>query len=141
MKRIFSVIGLLTVSFLLPVVSLSCSTDKITASLRQEFTLPAGQTAVISGEGLKLKFVEVEGDSRCAKGVECFWAGEAKCRMLITYNQSISSVIFTQTSGDLSLEVFDQYRFSFKLEPYPEYGKQIAASDYKLVMTVTKKAR
>ena len=138
LKQILFVIGLLTVSFILPAAGLSCSADKIPPFLRQEFTLSVGQTAAISGENLKLEFVEVESDSRCAKGVECFWAGEAKCRMLITYKTSISSVIFTQTGGDLALEVFKQYRFSFKLEPYPEAGKPIAASDYKLVMTITK---
>jgi hypothetical protein len=139
LKRLFFILGLLTVSFLLPAVGLSCSTDKITASLGQEFTLPVGQTAVISGENLKLKFVEVEGDSRCAKGVECVWAGEAKCRMLITYYESISSVVFTQSGGnDNNQQVFNQYTISFRLEPYPEYGKQIASSDYKLVMTITK---
>jgi hypothetical protein len=139
LKRIFPIIGLLTVFFLLLAAGLSCSTDKITASLGQEFTLPVGQTAVISGEDLTLKFEEVVGDSRCAKGVECVWAGEAKCRMLITYYKSLSSVIFTQPGGDaVARDFFLQYKISFKLEPYPEYGKQIAGSDYKLVMTVTK---
>jgi len=137
MKRIFLIVGLLTVLLLLSAISLSC-TETIEASLGQEFTLPAGQTAVISGESLSFKFVEVTGDSRCAKGVECVWAGEAKCLMLIKYLKSISSVVFTQSGGSVSQEVFNQYKVSFKLEPYPEAGKQIAASDYKLVMTVTK---
>ena len=139
MKRIFLIIGLLAVSLLLPAVGLSCSIDKISTSLGQEFTLPAGQTAVISGENLKFKFVEVTADSRCAKGVECVWAGEAKCQMLIMYYKSISSVVFTQSGGsDNNREVFNQYTINFRLEPYPEAGKPIAAPDYKLVMTVTK---
>lgn len=139
MKRVFSVIGLLIISFLLPAAGLSCSVDTITASLGQEFTLPAGQTAVIGGEYLKLKFVEVEGDSRCARGVECVWAGEAKCLMLITYYKSLSSVVFTQSGGnDNNQEDFNKYTINFRLEPYPEDGKPIAAPDYKLVMTVTK---
>jgi hypothetical protein len=139
MKQVFLVIGFLSILLLLPAVGLSCSAANVTASLGQEFTLPAGQTAVISGENLKLKFVEVEGDSRCAKGVECVWAGEAKCLMLITYYKSLSSVVFTQSGGnENNQEVFQQYKVSFKLEPYPEYGKQIAPSEYKLVMTVTK---
>ena len=139
LKKIVSVIGLLAVSFLLPVAGLSCSTDNITASLGQEFTLPVGQTVIISGENLTLKFVEVEGDSRCATGVECVWAGEAKCRMYITYNGSTSDIVFTQLSGSVTDQDFlNQYKASFKLEPYPESGKQIDKSDYRLVMTVTK---
>ena len=139
LKKIVSVIGLLAVSFLLPVAGLSCSTDNITASLGQEFTLPVVQTVIISGENLTLKFVEVEGDSRCAKGVECIWAGEAKCRMYITYNGATSDIVFTQVGGSVTDQDFlNQYKASFKLEPYPEAGKQIDKSDYKLVMTVTK---
>ena len=139
MKRIFFILGLFTVSFLLPAVGISCSTDNNTPSLGQEFTLPVGQTAIISGEDLTIKFVEVTNDSRCAKGVECFWAGEAKCQMLITYNGSTSDVIFTQQGGSVTDQDFlNQYKASFTLEPYPEVGKPIDSSDYKLIMTVTK---
>jgi hypothetical protein len=121
------------------VIGLSCSTDKVTASLGQEFILPVDKTAIISAEDLTIKFVEVAGDSRCAKGVVCVWAGEAKCRMSITQKGSTSEVIFTQPGGNFGVQdLFNQYKASFKLEPYPESGKQIASSDYKLVMTVTK---
>ncbi|OGO01374.1 MAG: hypothetical protein A2Y90_04365 [Chloroflexi bacterium RBG_13_52_12] len=139
MKRILYVIALLTVSILLQAAGISCSTDKITAVSGQEFTLPAGRTAVISGENLSIKFVEVEGDSRCARGVECIQAGEAKCRMLITYKASTSEIIITHPGGDASsLGLLGNFKVSYKLEPYPEYGKEIAPADYKLVMTVTK---
>jgi hypothetical protein len=121
------------------VIGLSCSTDKVTASLGQEFILPVDKTAIISAEDLTIKFVEVAGYSRCAKGVVCVWAGEAKCRMSITQKGSTSEVIFTQPGGNFGVQdLFNQYKASFKLEPYPESGKQIASSDYKLVMTVTK---
>ena len=139
MKRIFIIIGLLIV-LLLPAVSLSCVVRAAISKrhLGQEFTLPVGKTADIDGEGLSIKFEEVIGDSRCAKGVECVWAGEAKCRLLINILGSPAEMILTQPGGDIAAtDYFLQYKVSFKLEPYPEAGKQIAASDYKLVMTVT----
>jgi hypothetical protein len=136
-KKIFSAIGLLTVALLLPAVGLSCSTDNVTASLGQEFTLPVGKTAAIGTAGLTIKFVEVTADSRCAKGVVCVWAGEAKCRMSITYKGSVSEVIFTQPGSSMGTQfLFSQYAVSFKLEPYPESDKPIGKSDYKLTMTV-----
>ncbi|OGO19633.1 MAG: hypothetical protein A2Z15_06445 [Chloroflexi bacterium RBG_16_50_11] len=138
MKRIFIIIGLITVSLILVAAGISCSIDKITASLGQEFTLPVGQTAVIDSEDLTLKFVEVTADSRCAKGVVCVWAGEAKCRVQINYKGALADMDLTQPGGDVAQDYFIQFKFSFKLEPYPESGKQIAGSDYKLVMTVTK---
>jgi len=138
-KRIFIVIGLLTVSLLLSLVSWSCVADKITASLGQEFTLPVGKTATIDGENLTLKFIEVFGDSRCPKGVECVWVGEALCRMLFTYAGSPAEMDLTQPGGDVAArDYFINYKISFKLEPYPQEGQQIAPSEYRLVMTVTK---
>ncbi len=139
LKRIFSIGGLLTVSFLLLVGCSSCTINKIKASLGQEFILPVGQTAVINGENLTIKFNGVKGDSRCPKGVECIWAGEAKCQMQITYSGSTSEVIYTQPGGDvLAQDFFNQYKVNFQLEPYPEFGKQLVSTDYKLIMTITK---
>jgi hypothetical protein len=45
----------------------------------------------------------------------------------------------TQPGGsDAVDDLFRVYKVNFKLEPYPEAGKQITASDYRLVMTVIK---
>jgi hypothetical protein len=138
-KSIFFIIGLLLVSVLLMTIGLSCSPSQKTVTLGKEFTLRAGKTAVIKGENLTIKFVEMTGDSRCAKGVQCVWAGEAKCQMYITYNGATSDVVFTQQGGSVTEQEFlTRYKTSFILEPYPEYGKTIDKSDYKLVMTVTK---
>ncbi len=123
-----------------PTSSTPASPGEIKASLGQEFTLAVGQTATISGEDLKLKFDSVTADSRCPKGVQCVWAGEAKVQLLITSNNSTSQVIYTLSAGSdaVSQDFFNQYKTIFKLDPYPEAGKQIAAGDYKLTMTVTK---
>jgi hypothetical protein len=139
-KRVFSLIGLLIISILLMAGCSAGNANEIRASLGQEFTLPVGQTAIINGNNLMIKFEAVTADSRCAKGVECFWAGEARCQMQITYNGSISSVVFTEPGGAeaSAQDLFNNYKVNFKLEPYPEAGKQIASSDYKLLMTITR---
>ena len=139
MKRIF-IIGFLGVSLLVMLVILSCSAaGDITASLGQEFTLPAGQKVVIEGEELTIKFVEVISDSRCPAGVECIQAGEAQCALRFTYVGSPADMVIVQPGGDVTAkDYFIMYRISFKLEPYPQEGQQIAASDYKLVMTITR---
>ena len=138
MKKIFSVFGVLTVSLLLLAASFSCTSEN-KISLGKEFTLPIGNTVVIDGENLSLKFVEVTADSRCPTGVVCVWAGEAKCRMLVTYRETESEVIFTQPGSSAGMQnLFQKYTVSFKLEPYPESGKQIESADYKLIATITK---
>ena len=138
MKKTITITGIIVSILLLLIVSSSCTQAKIKASLGEEFTLPLGKTAAVEAENLSFEFVDVTADSRCAKGVECIWAGEAKCRMLITYKGTESEATFTQPGGSVAEESFNQYKISFILEPYPEAGKQIADSEYQLKMTVTK---
>jgi hypothetical protein len=139
MKKFLALAGLLIIVLLLPAVSLACNSDRVTASLVEKFTLPVGKAAVITGESLKIKFVEVTGDSRCPTGVQCIQAGDAKCLMLISYFDSQSSLTFAQQGGNESNTVdFNVYKITFKLEPYPQAGKQIKPEDYKMVMTVMK---
>ncbi|MHB8103962.1 MAG: hypothetical protein ACYDG5_00280, partial [Dehalococcoidales bacterium] len=99
MKRLSIIVGLLAV-LLLPLASFSCAANvNIKATLRQEFTLPVGKTADFASEGFSMKFVEVSTDSRCANGVECVRAGEAKCLIQITIMGSPADMTLTQTGG------------------------------------------
>ena len=138
MKKTLVIVGLISI-LLLPAMLLACA-GNINASLGQEFTLPAGKTVEIKGESLSIKFIQVITDSRCPTGVECVWAGEATCRMEINLNGVASERILTISGGtsDKTQETVDQYTFSFKLEPYPQAGKDIVPTDYYLLMTVTK---
>jgi len=142
MKRVLAFTSLFAFSLLLLTVTLSCtaaSTSDIAASLGQQFTLPVGQKAAFEGEELTIKFVEVIADSRCPTGVQCVWAGEAQCRMTFTLAGSPAEMVIVQPGGDVeSTDYFIMYKVVFKLEPYPQEGQQIAASDYRLVMTVSK---
>jgi hypothetical protein len=139
MKKIF-IINLLVISLLLAIVFWSCTAaGDIAASLGQEFYLPAGKAAVIESEGLKLEFVDVLVDSRCPTGVQCPWAGEATVRMLINFKGALAEMVLTQEDGNaLNKEYFLQYKINYRLEPYPQGSKQIAITDYYLVVTITK---
>jgi len=138
MKRKTLILGLLFILLIIPIASLSCG-DKYQTTLGKQFTLPAGKTEIITGEQLKIKFVEVTGDSRCPTGVQCIQAGDVKCLMLINYLDSQSSLTFTQLGGnEETTQDFNVYRITFKVEPYPQAGKQIKPEDYRMIMTVTK---
>lgn len=144
MKKILTVIVFLVILLIFSLMVSSCAVagggGDITASLGQEFTLPVGEKASIEDEELTIKFVEVLGDSRCPAGVQCIQAGEAQCQLRFTYVGSPADMTIVQPGGgDVSAtDYFIMYKIVFKLEPYPQAGQQIAASDYKLVMTVTK---
>jgi hypothetical protein len=152
LKSTISIIGWLIVAIL---VFSACSTlnpTKIKASLGQEFTLTVGQTVVINGEKIQFKFDAVTADSRCPKGVTCIWAGEAKSLLIAssTQSSSISPVNLELTETGLSdgysrytwtnswQNTQTTYIFNFRLEPYPEAGKEISQGDYRLKLQISK---
>lgn len=141
-KRISIIITIMAV--LLLFAGCSTDSDEVKASWGQQFTLAVGQTAVFDDGGLKIKFDSVTGDSRCPKGVTCIQAGEAKCQVLIGNDRNFSVVELHDKGGVSGYSETNfqntayKIKISFKVEPYPEAGKQIGNGDYKLLMTVTK---
>jgi hypothetical protein len=139
MTKRFIAVCLLLIVLLVPLLVSACVSDNIKASLGKEFTLPAGKTAVISGENFSIKFEKVTGDSRCPSDVVCIWAGEAKCDTVFTYKGNDYPVTLTAGGGNPDNYAFENYKVYFDLQPYPVSTQQIAPGDYRLILTVTKK--
>ena len=120
---------------------MSCSrlAGETNASLAQEFVLKPGQNASITGEPLKMRFLEVVNDSRCPIGVYCIWEGQVTCLVEITYADSQNRMTLTQPGSGQSRADFNEYDIEFEVQPYPEAGKQIAKQDYRLKMVINKK--
>jgi len=140
LKRVIFIIGILNIFVLLLA---GCSTEVNTPAgplPGQQFTLPIGQSVSIKGENLTIKFEKVTNDSRCPTGVQCIWAGEAKCQMSVTSNGSVTTVVLTVSGASEAIgqPLVQNYKVNFQLQPYPEAGKQITEQDYKLIMTVSK---
>jgi hypothetical protein len=113
--------------------------SQLKTSLGQEVSLRIGQTVQIKNEPLSIRFNGVTGDSRCPKGVQCFWAGEVKCDVTVTYQGTSSDITLTQHGGTAAYpQTYQDYIFSFSVEPYPEAGKQIKPEEYRLNLTVEK---
>ncbi len=112
-----------------------CQND---AKTGEEFSLSVGQSVEITGEDLKITFTEVSGDSRCPSDVVCVWAGEVTCLMKIEAGGVKSDVEFVQSGGTDSYSRMDfgNYRYTFKVEPYPVSGQEISDSEYRLLLTV-----
>jgi hypothetical protein len=138
LKRISIIIGLITLLALLTPACSSGTTSEIKAVIDEEFRLPIGETVVITGEGLRVKFEAVTADSRCPQGVTCIWAGEAKCQTAITLNKITDPLVFTVSGGSPSQTTFKGYTFSFNLEPYPKAQQTIDKNSYILIMKITK---
>jgi len=132
---------LIGISLVIAVISLliGCTgSDTVKASLDEEFTLAIGESASISSENLKIKFLDVTADSRCPKDVQCIQAGSVSCDIEITkdgvnYLVHLKPVeIWRSDWGN----TFQNYWLLFDVLPYPEEGKPIAKNDYRLLLTV-----
>ena len=136
-------------SWILPGVALvslmvaSCAAQPAvkTADLGESVDLALGQDVSIGGEPLKVEFAAVISDSRCPTGATCIWQGEASCRLKITYKGTENTKIITEPGlrSQPATAEFADYEFQFQLQPYPQVGKEIDKTDYRLQLTVTRK--
>ena len=114
--------------------------EEVKVNLGEEFSLSIGETASIQGEDLQLKFPEVINDSRCPRDVNCVWQGQASSLVEISYLESVQKVTLVQPglTEEPSRIDFNDYLIEFNMTPYPEAGKVIKNSDYRLQLVVTK---
>jgi len=111
-------------------------------NLDQEFSLTLGQSIMIAGENLAIKFIEIISDGRCPKGAICIWPGEANCLTEITTRpESIYLKVLTQPGpAKTSTTSFANYEITFDLQPYPELGKAVDKKVYHLQLLISKKS-
>ena len=134
---IFSV---LLVTAFVAIIACAPEVDSETVSLGDSFSLALGQSAAIDGEDLAIEFIDIIADSRCPSGVECIWQGEVACFVEITHSGTGQQRVLTYPglTQELSEAQFGSYQFTFSVEPYPEAGKEIKKSEYRLNLLVTK---
>jgi len=107
--------------------------------LGKEFQLSVNQTATIKNENMKVTFLQVTEDSRCPTGVQCVWEGRATSLVrVVTKNTADLKLSEPGLTASPYQYTFGDYTIFFHLQPYPEAGKQIAAGQYRLVMSISK---
>ncbi len=107
--------------------------------LAEAFDLKIDQTATVAGEGLEIEFGDVVSDSRCPRGVQCFWEGVAVIRLSIekapdpraTLTLRLPSTAASGTYGRYSVSVVD-------VKPYPEADRPPRREDYVITVIVTR---
>jgi hypothetical protein len=131
---------------ILPIVTVLLSgcagpSNQVSAGFGEKFTLEIGQTASIKGENLKIRFVEVVGDSRCPQGVTCIWAGEATSLIEISSAGTTYRKVLTQPGSTEPPQAdFLNYTIVFDLQPYPKAGVKTENKDYRLQLEINEKA-
>ena len=126
--------------FFLLLFLMSCTTmqGQVKAGLGQQFSLAINQTATISGENLKVKFLDITGESRCPTGATCIWAGEVSAEIEVGDGSFTNLTLIEPGHGGQINQTYKNYLFSFHVEPYPQIGKPIMKEDYRLLLTVDK---
>lgn len=99
----------------------------------EAFDLRPGESARVEGEALKIGFEKVVTDSRCAKGAECVWAGDATVRISLWRGdepKETRDVKLSAKEGEgagapgLSVRLLSLF-------PYPVSGRTIEPRDYR----------
>jgi hypothetical protein len=107
--------------------------------LEQEFKLKIGESAKSTGEGLEIQFNSVAEDSRCPRGVNCVWAGNAKVLLKIKRDAGKPADVELNTNINPKTSRYSEYELRLKeLRPYPEADATIKSSDYEVTLTVHK---
>ncbi|NWF89615.1 MAG: hypothetical protein HXY50_09155 [Ignavibacteriaceae bacterium] len=121
-----------------------CCSDSLTnyyeIELDKEFNLRVGESAVISGYGVCIKFDSVAEDSRCPSELVCIWAGNAKSVFELKNSSGKHQTIYLNTHLEPKQIEFSKLTFYLKeLNPYPQKLEFIEQSDYVAKLVVKKK--
>ena len=113
------------------------------AELDTEFQLKWNETAFIKSDDLKIRFVDVLGDSRCPPKVTCVWEGQVSVLVnVIRNNQDLGNFNLKLRAGhdDVAVEAVDGHFIKIlNAEPYlTNASKTIKPSEYTITLVVTK---
>jgi hypothetical protein len=137
-KRSLYLVAFLAIVLAAP--SCGAGPGDVQARLNEEFSLSMGQSALITGENLAIRFEEVTEDSRCPREVTCIWAGRVTCMVEITHAGSSYRMALTELglSDEYSRESYEGYELAFHVTPYPEAGKKITRDTYRLHLIISR---
>jgi len=108
-----------------------------TVPLNQQFTLAPGETAVIDGTGLSVRFVRVTGDSRCPADALCIHRGGAIVLVRVFERAGTRDYdLHTEDSQQAGVEHGGMRISLVQLQPYPFSSRTIEPSDYRATLDV-----
>lgn len=104
----------------------------------QSFSLRAGAHAVSADGQLHIGFEGVTADSRCPKGAQCVWAGEATAGFSVRLGPAAPRFIELNTTAGprQSARVLGHELRLLRLDPYPIAGKVFAPETYSATLTI-----
>lgn len=109
------------------------------ASLGEEFTLRAGESATVGPDSLSVTFTKVTGDSRCPTNVVCVWAGDAGVLLLLSgLGDTQPLELHTAAQVGPNRGSFHGYAVQLlEVSPAARAGQPIPPDDYAVTLRVT----
>ena len=121
---------------------LMCCKNEIrqsTLQLDKSIELKYGEIIKNTDYQISIVLDSVLNDSRCPRGAECIWAGNAQVRFVYSSANSKVSFVLNTLSSFRTDSLIDGYRIKLeKLTPYPELGIEIKQADYKAEIEIKK---
>jgi hypothetical protein len=110
------------------------------AALDESVRLKVGEAARIEAEDLHLGFERVKGDSRCPKGVQCIWEGDATVVVWIQKGSEAKEMLELHTSskGPAAASFRDYVVRLARLEPEPVSGRDVDPAAYVATLSVSR---
>lgn len=98
----------------------------------KSFSLKPGEVAQAQDLALRVGFEGVPVDSRCPRGEQCVWAGDAIARVWLQQGAGPRQVreLHTAQGSMQTVRILDHELRLLRLDPYPITGKVVQPGDY-----------
>src|SRR6476659_1201542 len=100
-------------------VGASCSPASPTARLNENFVLSPGETTSVSGTNVSIRFMGVQGDSRCPADAVCIQGGDAIVRVEAQSSTAGAKTYDLHTATSQPVRHGDVLIALVELAPYP----------------------
>jgi hypothetical protein len=93
----------------------------VTASVGDTLHLERGAVAEVGDRGFRVRFAGVDMDSRCPRGVDCVWEGDAEARILSSLDGGpwTAAVLHTHADSVRQVQHAGYVITLIDVEPYP----------------------
>jgi hypothetical protein len=109
------------------------------AELGKPVTLKVGETAMFDDGKITVKFVSVPEDSRCAKGEQCVWAGNARVVLEVSGPGSAAQTVQLNTSRGIREAEIEGFVVRLdNLTPDRASGQPLRSEDYSAILVVSR---
>jgi len=108
-------------------------------ALGQPFTLAVGAAAQLGNSDLRVGFTGVSSDSRCPKGVQCVWAGDAVAQVWLQRGAGTRQALALHTAAGAgqSAQAGAHVLGLLQLQPAPVEGRAMMPANYHITLVLT----